>query len=151
MKDMDRGLIRDYMDFLIQEGYLCTEGDEYPVVRLEEKARGVLSGEEQVTYLYRKTEKTDNIPAAGADLQEGGPLYEELRALRRQLAQEAKIPPYMIFSNAALEDMARRRPRDMEGFLMVSGVGEVKAKKYGKVFLQKLKEWDEREQEGQTE
>ena len=151
MKDVDRGLIRDYMDFLVQEGYLCTEGDEYPVVRLEEKARGVLSGEEQVTYRYRKTEKTDNIPAAGADLQEGGPLYEELRALRRQLAQEAKIPPYMIFSNAALEDMARRRPRDMAGFLMVSGVGEVKAKKYGKAFLQKLMEWDEREQEGRTE
>lgn len=151
MKDVDRGLIRDYMDFLVQEGYLCTEGDEYPVVRLEEKARGVLSGEEQVTYRYRKTEKTDNIPAAGADLQEGGPLYEELRALRRQLAQEAKIPPYMIFSNAALEDMARRRPRDMAGFLMVSGVGEVKAKKYGKAFLQKLRAWDEREQEGRTE
>ena len=151
MKDVDRGLIRDYMDFLVQEGYLCTEGDEYPVVRLEEKARGVLSGEEQVTYRYRKTEKTDNIPAAGADLQEGGPLYEELRALRRQLAQEAKIPPYMIFSNAALEDMARRRPRDIAGFLMVSGVGEVKAKKYGKAFLQKLRAWDEREQEGRTE
>ena len=54
----------------------------------------------------------------------------------------------MIFSNAALEDMARRRPRDMAGFLMVSGVGEVKAKKYGKAFLQKLREWEEKEQEG---
>ena len=148
MKDVDRGLIRDYMDFLIQEGYLCTEGGEYPVVRLGANARGVLSGEERVTYLYRKTERAENVSAAAAKVQEGGPLYEELRALRRQLAQAAGIPPYMIFSNAALEDMARRRPRDMEGFLMVSGAGEVKAKKYGKAFLQKLREWEEKEQEG---
>ncbi len=118
------------------------------MVRLGANARGVLSGEERVTYLYRKTERAENVSAAAAKVQEGGPLYEELRALRRQLAQAAGIPPYMIFSNAALEDMARRRPRDMEGFLMVSGVGEVKAKKYGKAFLQKLWEWEEKEQEG---
>lgn len=146
MKDVDRGLIRDYIDFLIQEGYLCTEGDEYPVVRLGQRARGVLAGEESVTYFYRKEQSSH--PAA-EKVTEDGPLYEELRALRRRLAQEAKIPPYMIFSNAALEDMVRRRPKDMESFRMVSGVGEVKAGKYGRAFLQKLREWEDREQEGQ--
>ncbi len=148
MKDVDRRLIRDYMDFLIQEDYLRTEGDEYPVVRLTGSAKGVLSGGEQVMYFYRKEKEAGKAPAAS--IQTGGPLFEELRALRRQLAQEAKIPPYMIFSNAALEDMARRRPRSMGEFLKVSGVGEVKAEKYGGTFLRKLREWEEKEQEGQT-
>ncbi|NBJ88333.1 DNA helicase RecQ [Acutalibacter sp. 1XD8-36] len=151
MKDVDRKLIRDYMDFLIQEEYLCTQGDEYPVVRLTGNARGVLSGEEKVTYLYRKTEKPESLPARSAGaVESGGPLFEELRALRRKLAQEERIPPYMIFSNATLEDMARRRPGDMAGFMEVSGVGEVKAGKYGRAFLDKLREWEENEQEGQT-
>ncbi len=151
MKDVDRKLIRDYMDFLIHEEYLCTQGDEYPVVRLTGNARGVLSGEEKVTYLYRKTEKPEGVPARSAGaVESGGPLFEELRALRRKLAQEERIPPYMIFSNATLEDMARRRPGDMAGFMEVSGVGEVKAGKYGRAFLDKLREWEEKEQEGQT-
>ena len=48
------------------------------------------------------------------------------------------VPLYVIFSNATLADMARRRPTDLEGFLEVSGVGEVKARKYGKAFLRTL-------------
>ena len=118
MKDVDRKLIRDYMDFLIHEEYLCTQGDEYPVVRLTGNARGVLSGEEKVTYLYRKTEKPEGVPARSAGaVESGGPLFEELRSLRLKLAQEERIPPYMIFSNATLEDMARRRPGDIADFM----------------------------------
>lgn len=150
MKDVDRKLIREYMDFLIQEGYLRTEGDEYPVVRLDAASRRVLTQGERVTYLYRKAKETKQVIASAAVDREGGPLYEELRTLRRQLASEAKIPPYMIFSNATLEDMAQRRPMSMDGFMQVSGVGEAKARKYGKVFLEKLKEWEDKGQEGQT-
>lgn len=145
MKDTDRRLIRDYTDFLIQEGYLRTDGGEYPVVRLAQNARGVLANGERVTYLYRKPKEIEPAHPVTVGNTENGPLYEELRALRRQLAAEAKIPPYMVFSNATLEDMADRRPVDMEGFLQVSGVGEAKAKKYGKVFLKKLREWVETE------
>lgn len=150
MRDVDRRLIREYIDFLIQEGYLRTEGDEYPVVRLDHNSRGVLTQGEKVTYLYRKEKEAEPIAADIPSNREGGPLYEELRALRRQLASQAKIPPYMVFSNATLEDIVRRRPKSMEGFLQVSGVGEAKAKKYGRAFLDKLKEWEENGQEGQT-
>lgn len=139
MKDLDRRSIRDYIDFMIQEGYLRTEGEEYPVLRLGEGVRGVLSGEEKVSYAYREPEK-DEVPAGPAPGQEGGPVYEGLRALRRQLAAEAKIPPYMVFSNATLEEMARHMPGSMAEFMQISGVGEMKAKRYGRAFLDKIAE-----------
>ena len=62
-------------------------------------------------------------------------LLEALREKRTQLAQTARVPAYVVFSNAALIDMAKRLPRTMLEFLEVSGVGQVKAKRYGKEFL----------------
>ncbi len=54
------------------------------------------------------------------------------------MAERENVPLYLIFSNATLTDMARRRPASLEDFLEVSGVGEVKARKYGKAFLRTL-------------
>ncbi len=77
-------------------------------------------------------------PAAPALIGPGEPdpiLLERLRDERSRLAQEAKVPAYVIFSNAALVDMAKRLPRTLGEFLQVSGVGQVKAQRYGKEFL----------------
>ena len=60
---------------------------------------------------------------------------EQLKALRMKLAQAEKVPAYIVFSNATLEDMARREPKTMEEFLQVSGVGAYKAERYGDAFL----------------
>lgn len=67
-----------------------------------------------------------------------GALYDALRTLRLKLAQEEKVPAYIIFSNATLEDMARKAPETMEEFCTVSGVGSVKAQRFGKAFLQAI-------------
>ena len=63
---------------------------------------------------------------------------EQLKALRMKLAQQERVPAYIVFSNATLEDMARREPRTMEEFLEVSGVGAYKAERYGPAFLELL-------------
>ena len=64
-----------------------------------------------------------------------------LKALRFRLAQAAGVPAYVVFSNAALADMAALRPLDMEEFLQVSGVGRVKAERYGEAFLKAIRDW----------
>ena len=66
-----------------------------------------------------------------------------LKELRMTLAKEAGIPAYVVFSNATLADMARKKPKNMTEFKKVSGVGELKAAWYGKAFLQKIKEYKE--------
>lgn len=65
-------------------------------------------------------------------------LFSALRTLRTELAREQQIPPYLIFNNATLEDMCRKRPRSTEELLEVSGVGAKKAERYGEAFLEAI-------------
>ena len=68
-------------------------------------------------------------------------LLDRLKAARNKLAQEENVPAYIVFSNATLADMAAKSPRSLEAFLEVSGVGRVKASKYGKYFLDVIEEY----------
>jgi ATP-dependent DNA helicase RecQ len=67
-------------------------------------------------------------------------LLEKLKDLRRSLAQESRVPAYIVFSDATLKDMCRKRPATEAAFLSVSGVGEVKLKKYGEAFIRLIAE-----------
>lgn len=146
MHDTDRTQIRDYIDFLISEGYLTLTSDEYPVLRMTEQAKQVLFHGEKVLYTCRKQSRVEKIAAAKkgakampAQADEG--LFATLKALRIKLAQEENIPAYIIFSNAALADMAAKQPRSITEFLQVTGVGEVKAARYGQAFLEEIHNW----------
>ena len=75
------------------------------------------------------------LPPMDADL------YDVLRALRAKLAQESKVPAYVIFSNATLQDMAQKKPKTVTEFKRVSGVGELKATWYAKPFLEAIKQF----------
>ena len=68
-------------------------------------------------------------------------LFEALKMLRRAIASKNHVPAYIIFSDAALRDMARRRPSTRVGFLQVTGVGETKSRKYGEDFLDLIKDY----------
>jgi ATP-dependent DNA helicase RecQ len=86
----------------------------------------------------RKPEKRKSgasLPVAAPDED----LLHELRQLRRKLAQEAGVPAYVVFSDATLLDMCRRKPHSAAEFLGVSGVGQVKLERYGKAFLDVLR------------
>ena len=74
-------------------------------------------------------------PTRRRDVDTEAPLFLELRALRRRLAEEEGVPPYVIFSDATLHDMVEQRPTTEAGLLQVRGVGRVKAERYGSAFL----------------
>ena len=65
-------------------------------------------------------------------------LFARLRALRKRLADEQGVPPYVVFSDATLRAMVRQRPANDEEFLAVSGVGKVKLERYGAEFLEEI-------------
>lgn len=84
----------------------------------------------------RITEKNDNKrKKAAVATNENTGLLAALKATRTHIAHEKNVPAYIVFSNAALADMAAKAPRTMSEFLDVSGVGEVKAAQYGDEFL----------------
>ena len=116
----------------IATDYLALEGGEYPVVRLRPIAYDVLRGRARVTQ-HVLPEKKEQAPA-------GDGLFDQLRALRKELAREENIPPYLIFSDKTLRGMCELRPKTEEELSEVSGVGEKKLAKYGARFLACLRE-----------
>lgn len=72
---------------------------------------------------------------------ENAELFDALKELRGKLAKNAGVPAYVVFSNATLTDMAKKRPRNMTQFKKVSGVGEIKAAWYGEAFLTCIREF----------
>ena len=143
LKGLDRDRIQRYIDHLMEEGYLRSDGEEYPVLRLTARAGDVLFRGERVFLRERAPEAGaagKTVPRAAAQEVDGS-LLAALKALRFRLAQAAGVPAYVVFSNAALADMAALRPLDMEEFLQVSGVGRVKAERYGEAFLKAIRDW----------
>jgi ATP-dependent DNA helicase RecQ len=131
--------VRDWIEQLVGQGYLVKDG-EYAVLKITTRGRRALRGEETPRLL--KPTETRRAPAAAADSWEGVDrgLFDTLRILRRGLAEEKKVPAYIVFGDAALRDMARRRPSTLVGFLEVGGVGEAKARQYGEVFVAAIRE-----------
>nr|WP_325238023.1 DNA helicase RecQ [uncultured Oscillibacter sp.] len=143
LKGLDRDRIQRYIDHLMEEGYLRSDGEEYPVLRRTARAGDVLFRGERVFLRERAPEAGaagKTVPRAAAQEVDGS-LLAALKALRFRLAQAAGVPAYVVFSNAALADMAALRPLDMEEFLQVSGVGRVKAERYGEAFLKAIRDW----------
>lgn len=137
--------IRTWMDHLELEGYLRVDGT-HDTLEVTGKARGVLFQGEKVLLPVRadrQTERGRRRKTAAIPPVEGG-LYDALRSERMRIALAEGVPAYVVFSNAALADMAARRPRSMAEFLEVSGVGEVKAQRYGEAFLRAIRAYEER-------
>jgi ATP-dependent DNA helicase RecQ len=123
---------------LVHRGYLVQDIAAYSVLKLTPEALRVLRGEQEVELARpRIREKAKKKPAVTLEL--GPPdqeLFEKLRELRRRLAEEAGVPPYIVFGDAALVEMSRAKPRNEEEFLAVNGVGKVKLERYGEAFIQ---------------
>lgn len=123
---------------LIHLGYLRQDMANYSVVQLTERARPLLRGE-QTLVLARPRVKVTAVRKAARrkpeDLVVDPQLFEQLRALRKRLADKAGLPPFVIFSDATLAEMAALRPADRRALLDINGVGEAKLQRYGDAFL----------------
>ena len=135
LSDLSKNITRDWIEQLIGQGHLQKTGD-YNVLHVTESGWRVLHGEE-VPSLLKPADKHVRTSRVAADSWEGvdHDLFEALRGLRRDLAMERSVPAYVVFSDAALRDMARMRPSTLDSFLRVSGVGSAKAEQYGDLFL----------------
>jgi len=124
---------------LIHRGYLVQDIAHYSVLRLTPAAGAVLKGDESVELARPRirAKKPAKKPTVAAELREvDQSLFERLRELRRELARDAGVPPYVIFGDAALLEMSRERPGNEEEFLAINGVGKVKLERYGEAFLE---------------
>lgn len=125
---------------LVALGYINVDAERHGALRLTEKCRPVLRGE-QVLELRKQTkdtsvtrEKSKKSPVRPQDV----PLWEALRGLRTQLAEKSGVPPYVIFHDATLQEMVKKRPLSEADMRYISGVGDQKIKRYGTAFLAEI-------------
>lgn len=126
--------LKDISDLILRLSamqYLDITESQYPVVTLNELSWQVLRGQKKV---WQKMVIVKKVKAKGE-------LFEALRSLRKELATKEKLPPYMIFSDATLTQMATDKPTDLELMKNIRGVGEFKLQKYGEEFLTVIKSY----------
>lgn len=146
LKDRTRSEIHAMIDHLEAEGYLQTE-QEYQTIQLTASASQVLYHGKTVQMKVEIEPEETAVSSALTKLDgEQAELLDVLKELRTRLAKEAGIPAYVVFSNATLTDMAKKKPKTMSEFRKVSGVGEIKAAWYGTAFLKQIQKYmDENE------
>lgn len=135
MSEYSKNTIKDLIYFLITEGYIETFGDKYPVLRLTPNASKVLFEGEKVT-IKRKIEK---FIEAQVDEVYDAKLFEILKALRKRISEETHVPPFIVFSDTSLKQMATYFPTSEKQMLKISGVGYSKFDKYGNRFLETIR------------
>ena len=124
---------------LIVQGYLRADQHRYGALVLTEESRPVLRGEVELKLREDKklkTEKKARRDRAAALAPADQPLFEKLREFRREIADELNLPPYVIFHDATLMQMAEERPATEAALLAINGVGEAKMRRYGSAFLE---------------
>ena len=123
---------------LIVQGYLRADQDRYGALVLTEESRPLLRGEVELQLREDRklaTAKKKRGIAATLDAADQ-PLFDALRECRKQIADELDLPPYVIFHDATLRQMAEHRPQTEADLLSISGVGEAKLERYGSAFLE---------------
>jgi len=130
---------------LLHRGLLDETHDGYSVLRLNAASRAVLKGEQQVQMAppparersaSRRARRTAAAPMEPPQQQS---LFEQLRALRKQLADERNVPPYVVFSDASLRQMTTEQPLNRDQFSQIVGVGEAKLEQYCETFTRAIR------------
>jgi ATP-dependent DNA helicase RecQ len=131
---------------LVAMGLLAVDMEQYGGLRLTAECRAVMQGEREVRLRKDPTPEQRRAKgatkrAAAASAPEDLPLFEALRQVRLKLAREAEVPPYVIFHDSALREMAHARPTTAAEFAQISGVGKAKLERYGEAFLRAIREF----------
>ena len=137
-------VIREIIDFLEFEGYIETVGNEYPTLSLLPKAEPVLLKNDTVIMKQVIIEEPDANKSQKTKAEEpvDSELLAALKTLRKTIAGTKGVPAYIVFSDATLIDMCKKRPKNLSEMLDVSGVGDVKLRLYGERFFKVLKEYE---------
>ncbi|MFB1097740.1 DNA helicase RecQ [Terribacillus sp. JSM ZJ617] len=136
MKNRTEKDITQFIHYLSAEMILAPTDDKYPVLTLTDEAVQILKGEKKVMMQIAKATET-----AEADYDEA--LFQELRELRKQIAQAEGLPPYVIFSDATLKELCRYIPHTQDEMLGIKGIGERRMEQYGDQFLEVLKQHEQ--------
>ena len=122
---------------LLHQGFLEETTDGFPILKLNEKSWEIMKRQRTVQIAIEpQREVAEKVRYLAVEVES---LFTILRTLRKQIADEQFVPPYVVFADKSLRDMAEKRPQNLREFEEVYGVGSNKRDKYGKVFLEAIR------------
>lgn len=139
MREYPESEIRYYIDSLMMMGFLKSSGGEYPILQWTETSQQVIKGLQKVE--FRKKIFKEKKHKEVSQHPYNKILFDQLRALRLELARKAELPPFAVFSDRSLYEMATFFPQDDHSFLTINGVGKVKLEQFGNQFLNLIKQF----------
>jgi ATP-dependent DNA helicase RecQ len=134
-KDLSKDEWLFHLRSLIGMGYIILDEGMYPVLKLTAKSKPVLMGEETVM-LSMLPKPKEAVPTVA--VRHNTQLFQELRVLRRTIAVQEGIPPYVVISDATMQELATYLPHSLTDLQQISGFGEVKTARYGETFVTKI-------------
>jgi ATP-dependent DNA helicase RecQ len=141
-KELNPSQWRSVYRQLVSRGYLTADMDEFGAIKLTEKCRALLRGEQSIELRIDSGDAVlkKSQPKRSAATRIEDPLWDILRKVRKQLAEEHGVPPYVVFHDATLVEMVRRKPTSASTLLSLSGVGKSKLEKFGQPFLDAIRD-----------
>jgi ATP-dependent DNA helicase RecQ len=141
LREVPAGELRGYLDQLTQGGFLTRTGDKYPTLQISASGADLLRGQAECVLFRqprpvraRQRRQGPRTDASWAGVDQG--LFEQLRALRLELARGRGVPPYVIFHDQTLRELARIKPTQLHELHDITGIGERKAAAFGPAILE---------------
>lgn len=135
LREHPKAVLGAYIDQLIDMDVLERTGDDYPVLCFGSRGMAVMKGDEPITLaLPARTKRTQRAEARQLQPDEEA-VFQSLRVLRREIAHERNVPPFVVFSDATLRELAIVRPGSVESMRLVKGIGQAKLASFGVRFL----------------
>lgn len=139
MAGLSLAKIKDILRYLINRGYMDQSADKYPTVNVTARGERLMTEDTKVMMKVKKSEKT--APLAPAPMPEADRgLLAKLKALRLDIAKRERVPAYVIFTDATLNEMSARKPKTLQEMAQIKGVGSRKLSAYGEKFLRLINE-----------
>ncbi len=134
--DFSKEDLRRIVSQLVYKKLIVKSGDEYPILELSPRGQEFLKQREEIRLPKPKSIAKLSQPSEAVETEYDRDLFEKLRRLRKELADEQGVPPFVVFGDLALRQMAAYLPQSEENFSRISGVGQEKLKRYGKIFTE---------------
>ncbi len=141
VQDFSREELRNIINQLVKKGYLAQEIGKYPILKMTDKGYLFLKNRETIK-LPKSREidyKTDRFNEDSP--QYNGGLFEKLRILRKKIADQKSVPPFVVFGDVSLQEMAYYLPQSIDSFSKISGVGQEKLSQYGEIFIKVINDF----------
>jgi ATP-dependent DNA helicase RecQ len=123
---------------LVRLGWLRQNADQFNVIEITNEGRAALKTRQKITLTRAITAPEPVAKHRAGEIECDELLFDKLRALRKRLADERSVPPYIIFSDVSLRQIARNYPQDDASFSRISGVGEKKLREFGAIFIEEV-------------